>query len=246
VEAYRALGIEAYHRPINDLQVAGRKIGGTGAARIGEAMVVVGSLIFDFNYELMARVLKVPSEKFRDKLYSSLQEYLTTMKRELGREPPREEAKGLLADRFSEVLGREIEPGVLSPAEEEVRAELDARFLSPEWTFQKGGMSKEGVKIAEGIRVVENSHKAPGGLVRATLRIRDQLIDEVALSGDFFFYPAGKLSDLEEALRGEKLEEGVLGERIERFLGVHSVEVPGVAVEDFVAALMGGPGPSEG
>ncbi len=239
VETYRAIGIEAHHRPINDIQVEGRKICGTGAAQIGQAVVLVGNLIFDFNYQLMARVLKVPSEKFRDKLYSTLQEYLTTIKRELGQEPPRTEVKGILIEKFAQVLGREIEPGELSPAEEEARAELDARFLSPQWTFQKGGMPKEGVKIAEGIRVLENSHKAPGGLIRATLLLKEQVIDEVTLSGDFFFYPAKKLAGLEEALRGERLEEGILEEKVKRFLEVHSVQVPGVAAEDFVQALVG-------
>src|SRR6266536_2178521 len=36
VETYQALGIHAYHRPINDIHVDGKKIGGTGAARLGE------------------------------------------------------------------------------------------------------------------------------------------------------------------------------------------------------------------
>jgi lipoate-protein ligase A len=51
--------------------VAGRKIGGTGAASIGEATVMVGSFMFDFDTETMSRCLKVPSEKFRDKLKAS-------------------------------------------------------------------------------------------------------------------------------------------------------------------------------
>ncbi|RMD95255.1 MAG: lipoate--protein ligase family protein, partial [Calditrichaeota bacterium] len=71
VKTYRALGVEANFRPVNDIHVAGRKIGGTGAAAIGNAEVVVGSLMFDFDTELMAKVLKVPSEKFRDKVYQS-------------------------------------------------------------------------------------------------------------------------------------------------------------------------------
>ena len=82
VETYKALGIQAYFRPINDIQVSGKKIGGTGAAAIGNAEVLVGSFLFDFNFELMSKVLKVPDEKFRDKIFHSLQEYMTTMKLE--------------------------------------------------------------------------------------------------------------------------------------------------------------------
>jgi lipoate-protein ligase A len=53
--------------------------------------VLVGNLIVDFDYEMMARVLKVPDEKFRDKVYKSIRENLSTIKRELGSAPPREE-----------------------------------------------------------------------------------------------------------------------------------------------------------
>ncbi len=35
VETYQALGVAAYHRPVNDIHVAGKKIGGTGARADG-------------------------------------------------------------------------------------------------------------------------------------------------------------------------------------------------------------------
>ena len=41
VRTYRTLGIAAEYRPINDIHVAGRKIGGTGAARMDRAMTIV-------------------------------------------------------------------------------------------------------------------------------------------------------------------------------------------------------------
>ncbi|MDE3091459.1 MAG: lipoate--protein ligase family protein, partial [Chloroflexota bacterium] len=81
IDTYQALGIPASYRPINDIHVQGKKIGGTGAAQMGESEVVVGSLMFDFNFELMSRVLKVASEKMRDKVFQSLNEYMTTMTR---------------------------------------------------------------------------------------------------------------------------------------------------------------------
>ena len=85
VRTYRELGVEAEYRPVNDIQVKGRKIGGTGAASIGEATVMVGSFMFDFDTATMAHCLKVPSEKFRDKLRQTLDDYMTTMAKELAR-----------------------------------------------------------------------------------------------------------------------------------------------------------------
>ncbi len=239
VTAYRAMGIPAYHRPVNDIQVEGRKIGGTGAANMGQAVVVVGSLIFDFNYELMASVLKVPSEKFRDKVYRSLQEYLTTIRRELGEKAPSpEEGKEILIEKFAETLGVEIERGELTRREEEVISQVDARFLSEEWIYQKGGLPKEGVKIAEGVQVLEATYKAPGGLIRATVRLRDDRIDDLTLSGDFFFYPAEQLARLEKILEGEALKEEELKAMISDFYAINEIQSPGVAVEDLVKAIL--------
>ena len=39
-----------------ELEVAGRRIAGVGGGRIGEAAVVVGNLLLDFDYQTMAQV----------------------------------------------------------------------------------------------------------------------------------------------------------------------------------------------
>jgi len=100
IAAYRALGIPAEYRPVNDILAGARKISGNGAGEIGDYYVLVGNLIADFDYEMMARVLRVPDEKFRDKVYHTLQDNLSTVKRELGSIPPREVLWDLLAAQF--------------------------------------------------------------------------------------------------------------------------------------------------
>src|SRR3972149_880486 len=110
VDAYRALGIEAAYRPVNDIHVNGRKIGGTGAARMDRAEVVVGSLMFDFDILTMSRVLQVPSEQFRDKIYQTLSEYMTTMTRELGAVPDRQGVIDAYLATCSAAPGRAVEP----------------------------------------------------------------------------------------------------------------------------------------
>jgi lipoate---protein ligase len=57
---------------------------------MGVAEVVVGSLMFDFNFDLMARVLKVSSEKMPDKIVQLLHDYMTTMTRHWGKTPDRD------------------------------------------------------------------------------------------------------------------------------------------------------------
>ena len=111
VETYQALGLAAFHRPVNDIHVAGKKIGGTGAAQMGESEVLVGSLMFTFDKAIMARVLKVPSEKMRDKIFESLEPYMTTLAEQVSPLPDRKAVGDLYLARAAAVLGRGIEPG---------------------------------------------------------------------------------------------------------------------------------------
>ena len=238
VRTYRGLGIAAEYRPVNDIQVAGRKIGGTGAARMDQAEVVVGSLMFDFDVATMASVLKVPSEKFRDKVHQTLAAYMTTMRRELGDPPPRATVVAAYLTACSDVLGRPIEPGELRPDELELAAELDARFAAPDWLHAAGGLRRSGVRIHEGVRVVEGAHKAPGGLIRALVVVRDGVIDDIAFSGDFTAQPATLPADLGDALVGSPLTEEDLTARVADCCRRTASETPGVDVHDWVAAVL--------
>jgi lipoate-protein ligase A len=87
-------------KPVNDIIANGRKISGNGAAEIGDTQVLVGNFIVNFNFEMMSKVLRVPDEKFRDKVFKTLSENLTTIPRETGRRIslrcwPRPEGEGV-------------------------------------------------------------------------------------------------------------------------------------------------------
>ncbi|MDL1912430.1 lipoate--protein ligase family protein [Chloroflexi bacterium CFX6] len=111
VATYQELGIPANHRPINDVHVNGKKIGGTGAAQMGIAEILVGSLMYTFDKKTMSHVLKVPSEKMRDKIFESLEAYMTTMTEQLGSMPDRVMVKDLYMKKVSEALGMEVYEG---------------------------------------------------------------------------------------------------------------------------------------
>lgn len=238
VLALNRMGIPAVHRPVNDIQVEGRKIGGTGAATIGEAMVVAGSLLFDFNYELMVKVLRVPSEKFRDKLYDTMREYLSTIGRELGEAaPPRKEAERILVECFAETLGEELVFDEPRTDELEAIAVQEERLASEEWLHLEGlPASGSGVKVSEGVHVYEGMHKAPGGLVRATVAVRDDRIDGILISGDFFIEPAEALWDLQESLVGARYVEEDVQRVVKGFL--ETVDTPGLDATDVTAAVL--------
>jgi len=236
VETYRQVGVEARYRPVNDIvTAAGRKITGTGAADIGDYQILVGNLILDFDYDTMVRVLRVPDEKYRDKVFTTLRENLTTLRRELGLVPPYQELVDRLAHQFAPLVGG-LEPAELDQAVYDKVAELTPRFTAEEWLFKRGKRhAQRQVHIATGVDVLRRVHKAPGGLIRGDSVLRQGRLSDVSLSGDFFFYPAEKLGALEEALEGIPPQE--VEAVIARFYAAEGIESPGVTPADLAQVL---------
>lgn len=240
VNTYRRLGVNAYYRRGNDIQVDGKKICGAGAGRIGDAAVVVGNIMFDFDYTEMSHVLRVPSEKFRDKVYDSMQVYLTTLRRELGHIPDGEKVRNTLIKEFEEVLDASLlYRGDLTPDEHRMLAKTDKKFADPNWLYEKGGKLNNWLKISTDVKVMESTYKSPGGLIRIILRLKDDTIDDIVISGDFTFPPAEDLKHLEVQLIGQPLKVGPLLSTVESFYTTEGIQSPGVRPEDMVRAIMG-------
>jgi len=238
VETYGEFGIKAAYRSVNDIVTEdGKKIAGEGGGNIGRSAVFVGGILLDFDYETMSRVLKVPDEKFRDKVYKTMEENLTTMKRELGRSPPRREVVRVLKEKFEKLLGK-LEPGVITPGTRGKMEELERWMTSEAFLYRKTKKIADGVKIREGVKVCYGVHKAPGGLIRTAEEIREEKIDDLVISGDFTFFPKEELGRMQEHLAGTPVEDGSIVERVEEFYEKEGVESPGIEAEDIKEAIV--------
>jgi lipoate-protein ligase A len=239
VRTYQELGVDAQYRPINDIQVKGRKIGGTGAASIGEATLLVGSFMFDFDTETMAHSLKVPSEKFRDKLKQTLSDYMTTMKKELPELPSRDHVKVRFLAHCADVLGVEVVEDKPTAAELAAIDKAEKMLADPDWTYQQGKKLVElGVKIAAGTHLTESTWKAPGGLVRVHLLGRDGKIENLMISGDFTCLPPDGVDKLTARLTGAPLVLEPLLETIEDVVRDLGLQMPGVSAFDLATAIV--------
>jgi len=237
VQTYRDFEIAASYRPINDVHVAGRKIGGTGAARIGECELLVGSLMFSFDFETMAAVLRVSSEKMRDKVVSALGDYMTTMERELGRPPERDLVVSRYLDHCSAVLGRPVVEGQLREEELERAALLDTLMSTPEYVYLKGAHRRSGVRIHAGVEVRAGDHKSRAGLIRVTAVVVEGAFSEVSISGDFTILPKEAIGLLEARLSGLAVKPAAIEEVVEDWFTTVGVDAPGLSPADLSAAL---------
>ncbi|MCL4562123.1 MAG: lipoate--protein ligase [Chloroflexi bacterium] len=238
VSTYQEFGVPAKYRPVNDILANGRKISGTGAGQISEMNILVGNFIQDFNYDMMSRVLRVPDEKFRDKVYKTMVDNLTTFKRETGHIPANADLAASLVRHCEPLLGEMRPTGLdqeLTSKADELLLEMD----SPEWLLanDQRRLVPSRVKIVEGVYVIEKMLKTPGGLVRVTAVDLNGRLSNVHISGDFFFFPAIKLTELEKNLEGVPLEKEDITRSIDRFYQAQQIESPGVMPEDFATVL---------
>jgi len=240
VQAYRNLGIQAEFKPVNDLIVNGKKISGNGAGDVGDARILTGNLIFDFNFDMMVKVLKVPSEKFRDKIAQSLRERMTTIKLETGSMPDRNEVKEDLVRLYEETLDIELVKADLNNWEKGRMAELRPKYVSDEWLhWRRGGRLTDTrtVKISATTSVGTSNYKAAGGLIRTTVEVVDEKISEVVISGDFFMLPNEAIAQLEREIIGSSIEEDELLRRIRVAYSENGIISPGVTPEDIKTTI---------
>lgn len=238
IETFRQFGVPAEYKPVNDIITNGRKISGTGAAQVDDMLILVGNFLQDFNYETMSKCLRVPDEKFRDKVHKTMYENLTTFLRETGSIPANADLAAELAHRYTPLLGdlikKPLDTELLNKADE-----LLAEMNTPEWLMANDRRRPDSnqVKIAEGVYVIQKMLKTPGGLIRITAVNQEGKLKDVHISGDFFFFPAASLVDLERALDGLPLEKNSISAAVNDFYQKHKVESPGVVPVDFANLL---------
>jgi len=240
VACYRRLGVPAEFKPLNDVIVENRKISGNGAGRHETATILVGNIILDLNYKQMARVLKVPDEKFRDKMASSMEQWVSSLRKELGSVPSPDKIKEIYEQKFSELLGVELIKGPPTEAEMDIyNNETLPRHKSRKWLYMESPRKKPGraVKIAHEVKVVEVDHKA-GKLLRLRAEVQREKIIDLRITGDLFVVPKEAVGQLEQYLIGSLLDEEELKDKITRFYEERNIESPGITVDDYVDAFM--------
>jgi len=235
IDVHRRIGLAANYKPVNDLVIGTRKISGTGAAEIGNCIVFVGNLILDFDYETMSRVLKIPDEKFRDKVKNSIAENLSTIRREIG-EPESEQwdeqtLNHMMAEEFEKLLGP-LTPGEKNDALIAKMKALQVSMVNPAWLYQKG-KRVEGrvVKVRSGLTVVQRMHKATGGLIRVEFAVEDGQYKGVSISGDFFCFPRDAVERLAAMLEGCSADN--VSMVVSDFYQTEELELPGITVDDW-------------
>ncbi|MEM2122163.1 MAG: lipoate--protein ligase family protein [Candidatus Bathyarchaeia archaeon] len=134
VQGLRRLGLEAEFKPVNDVVLNGRKVSGNAQTRRMGCVLQHGTILVDLDLKAMFQVLKVGGAKISDKALKSVEERVTSIRRELGRPIALEEAYTALMDGFSTALKAEFKPLKLSRRElEEAERLAESKYGGREW-----------------------------------------------------------------------------------------------------------------
>jgi lipoate---protein ligase len=206
VAVLRKLSLHVDLRDGNEIEIDGLRIAGVGGGRIGEAVVVVGNILLDFDYEMMARAWRVPSEDFRRCAYEAMQRRITTLWSMLPQPVSADEVQARLAEEYPLALNRPVVSGSLTEAEQAKAAEMEEQLISEEWLHLHSQDSDEPMrklKISLDAFVHAEEARMNGTVIGGTFFARDDMIEQAILTSDL---PEKKRHLLENRLVGVPLK----------------------------------------
>ncbi len=132
------LGIEADFKPINDVQIDGKKVSGSAQLRKWGALLQHGTVIMEIDREKMFSYLRISEEKLKKQGVRNPAERVTSLSEATGKSLSREEVVKALISGFEEEFGVKIEAGELTQWEkEEISRLIEEKYGNDEWNYRK-------------------------------------------------------------------------------------------------------------
>jgi len=227
----REIGLNANFRPKNDIEVNGRKISGLGAFTVGEGVSVVGTVIMDMNVSQMLEVTKISAEKISDKAIQSMEERVTSLRRELGHFISARVVMEKIREGIMDTFKIQFRKGELNNTEKKMLPELQKRYASRRWIYGERAALK-GSGFGEAVL------KTPGGLIRAQTKMDRGILQHVLITGDFFAQPSRSILDLEARLKWIRAEAQEIRDTVTSFFNETKPVIPGVTPDDFSSVVV--------
>lgn len=238
VQTYRDFGVDAEYSPINDIVAGSKKISGNGAATLGNSRIITGNFIFNFPSQEMSKILRVPDEKFRDKVAKSLDERMGSFQTLTGSMPQKEDVINKYLENFQSSLNIEFEPVPIPQVLSDKILELNALYRTDDWKYELTNKtnSLRAVKIKGSVFVAESMVKAPGGLIKGVFVFDNNQLTDATLTGDVSVDPMDGLIQLENRLKGLQVEKQGLDQKIAGLLT--DLDMPGVSPTDLSTLIL--------
>jgi len=228
--------IDAKYRPLNDIEIKGRKIVPT-SARLENGILTMRLMInvVPANLDIMRNAIVMPPEKIKDKPIKDVGKRFTCLEQEANRKIIDTDiinmASGTIEKVFGDTLG--IKPGELTEIEKSYASKYQKKYTSDEWLFENSPKLRF-KEIPENAVTIETRHKSTAGLINLTLLIEKEKIYDLIITGDFHPSPITILKDIENELRGCAFEIDDIRKKIDPIYHRANVEIPRTTLDDFI------------
>jgi lipoate-protein ligase A len=206
VNTLKRLSLNAELRDTNEIEVDGKRIAGTGGGRIDDACVVVGNLLFDFDYEAMTAVWRTPSSSFRVLAERALNQQLITLN-QLAVTASMEQIAEMLIEDFSKAFKRPLQQDTLTAAEIESAQDLSKGLISDEFlSLHKEREARDpmrSLKVSARAFIYADETSINGYDVRGSFWVSQDVIKTAKLDSD----PVREWQTVEEKLKGIPFKE---------------------------------------
>lgn len=126
------LGFNAKFAPLNDIVVGNKKVSGNAQTRKKNTLLQHGTILLDVDVEKMFSVLRVPSEKIKDKMISDAKSRVTGLNKTF------EQVACALKESFGERFGSEVISDNPTIQETEKTKKLASeKYASDPWNWKK-------------------------------------------------------------------------------------------------------------
>jgi len=130
IDGLKALGINAWYQPLNDITSDGGKIGGAAQAWRGKAVLHHVTMAYDIDADKMLDVLRIGREKMSDKGTTSAAKRVDPLRSQT------QLAREVIIERLIDTFRQRyrLTQDDLTPAElEQAEALIGSRFATPDW-----------------------------------------------------------------------------------------------------------------
>lgn len=137
--ALSKIGLDAYHGKFHcpSIFVNNRKISGNAQTRRKDVILQHGTILLDYDPELMYTVLLVRQAEKREKVISSVYQKVTTVKQELKESPKFDQIKNYLLEGYKEVFGENFQMAPLTKGEIKSAKKLrNEKYITDDWNYK--------------------------------------------------------------------------------------------------------------
>lgn len=216
----RMLGLDASDNSRNDILIGDRKVSGNSYYHMPGRSIVHGTMLYDFDENMMANALTPPDVKLRSHGVASVRSRVTTISEQLPELSLADFKKHVVA-----TIPDGSDPLMLTPEDVSEIEKIGSDYYRPEWL---AGKNPKGT--------LSNTSRIDGvGTVSIHLTVSRGVIRDVAITGDYL-ETGDASSAVSSALAGAMYER----DSIERILNEVDLSklIPGLTVKDLMNIII--------